>query len=133
ISLHAPSQKIRETIMPVSRTYAFDDLIDTCRFYTKNSRRQLFFEYALIAGTNDSPESAHVLSRLINSDRLFYLNLIPLNQVKDGLTPAGNDSLDKFCRILEDNHVNFSVRHSFGQSINSACGQLIVDSAGISA
>jgi len=123
ISLHAPDQETREKIMPIARQYHFDDLIKSLNYYTAHTRRQLFLEYALIDGINDSPTHLAKLITLLKSNRLFYLNLIPLNPVKDGLNPSSR--LNLFSETLSKNHINFSLRRSLGQSSNSACGQLI--------
>jgi len=124
ISLHAPDQETRQQIMPIALKYQFPDLIKSLNYYTAHTRRQLFLEYALIDGINDSESHLDKLITLLKSNRLFYLNLIPLNPVKGGLNPSSN--LNLFADTLEKNHLNFSLRRSLGKSTNSACGQLIV-------
>ena len=124
ISLHAPDQETRQQIMPIALKYQFPDLIKSLNYYTAHTRRQLFLEYALIDGINDSESDLDKLITLLKSNRLFYLNLIPLNPVKGGLNPSSN--LNLFADTLEKNHLNFSLRRSLGKSTNSACGQLIV-------
>ncbi|MFA6007350.1 MAG: 23S rRNA (adenine(2503)-C(2))-methyltransferase RlmN [Candidatus Shapirobacteria bacterium] len=123
ISLHAPDQSTREKIMPISKQYDFKDLIKSLNYYTAHTRRQLFLEYALMKDINDSPGHLNELIKLLKSNSLFYLNLIPLNPVKGGLIPSPN--LKLFSDTLQKNHLNFSLRQTFGQSIDSACGQLI--------
>lgn len=124
ISLHAPDQKTRQKIMPIALKYQFDDLIKSLNYYTAHTRRQLFLEYALIDGINDTSLHLDKLIALLKSNSLFYLNLIPLNPVKGGLKPSLN--LNLFSKELTKYHLNFSLRRSLGQSSNSACGQLIV-------
>ncbi len=123
ISLHAPNQETRKKIMPIAKEYKFSDLINSLNYYTTHTRRQLFLEYALIKDINDTDSNLSELIKLLKSDHLFYLNLIPLNPVKGGLVPS--TKLEKFSEALKKAHVNFSLRQSFGQSIDSACGQLI--------
>ncbi|MBU1117756.1 23S rRNA (adenine(2503)-C(2))-methyltransferase RlmN, partial [Patescibacteria group bacterium] len=123
ISLHAPDQETRQKIMPVALQFSFTDLIKSLNYYTEHTHRQLFLEYALIKDINDSPQHLASLIALLKSNHLFYLNLIPLNPIKGGLDPSPN--LKLFTQALEKNHLNFSLRHSLGQSIDSACGQLI--------
>lgn len=123
ISLHAPNQEIREKIMPVAKQYLYHDLIEALNYYTTQTRRQLFLEYALIKDVNDSQTCLNELVKLLKSNSLFYLNLIPLNPTSGTLLPSPN--LKLFKDTLEKNHCNFSLRQTFGQSINSACGQLI--------
>ncbi len=125
ISLHAPDQETRQKIMPITKQYHFDNLIKSLNYYTAHTRRQLFLEYALIDGINDSKSHLDKLIILLKSNRLFYLNLIPLNPVKDGLNSSSK--LNLFSETLEKNHLNFSLRRSLGQSSNSACGQLITN------
>lgn len=125
ISLHAPDQETRQKIMPIALKYQFPDLIKSLNYYTAHTRRQLFLEYALIDGINDSESHLDKLITLLKSNRLFYLNLIPLNPVKGGLNPSSN--LNLFADTLEKNHLNFSLRRSLGKSSNSACGQLITN------
>ena len=125
ISLHAPDQETRQKIMPIALEYQFDDLIKSLNYYTAHTRRQLFLEYALIDGINDNTVHLNKLVTLLKNNRLFYLNLIPLNPVKGGLNPSPN--LNFFLDALSKNHLNFSLRRSLGQSSNSACGQLITN------
>ena len=125
ISLHSADQSTREEMMPIARQYSLNDLQKALDYYTKLTHRQVFFEYLLAKDVNDSPKHLDLLIKFIHSNNLFYLNLIPLNPIKDGLIPSGN--LTNFQKELTAAHVNFSVRHSIGQSINSACGQLIVE------
>lgn len=125
LSLHAPDQETRQQIMPIALKYHFPDLIKSLNYYTAHTRRQLFLEYALIDNVNDSQDHLKNLITLLKSNRLFYLNLIPLNPVKGGLNPSSN--LNLFADTLEKNHLNFSLRRSLGKSSNSACGQLITN------
>ncbi len=122
ISLHAPDQSIRQKIMPIAKKYPLDELLKACNYYVKTTRRQLFFEYALIKDLNDSPKSLRQLAAIISSHKLFYLNIIPLNNTGGTLTPSPN--LNLFQKDLSRSHVNFSVRRSLGTDISSACGQL---------
>ncbi|HBP50778.1 TPA: hypothetical protein DD455_00355 [Candidatus Shapirobacteria bacterium] len=92
-------------------------------YYTSHTRRQIFLEYALIKDVNDSSSHLSELIALLKSNDLFYLNLIPLNPVKGGSLPSSK--MKVFTQALTKAHVNFSLRQTFGQSINSACGQLI--------
>jgi 23S rRNA (adenine2503-C2)-methyltransferase len=123
ISLHSADQKTRESIMPIARTNKLDDLLKAVMNYANVTRRQVFFEYALINGLNDTPDALAKLIKFIKSHPLFYLNLIPLNPIKDGLVPSNN--LKYFQTELDKSRVEYSVRRTFGSDINSACGQLI--------
>lgn len=125
ISLHASNQEEREKIMPIAKTYQYDELIESLNYYTSHTKRQLFLEYALIKDVNDSDTHLKELISTLKGNYLFYLNLIPLNPVKGGLTPSLR--LKEFTQGLNKSGCNYSLRQSFGQSIDSACGQLIVD------
>lgn len=126
VSLHSADQKTRETIMPIAQKYPLPKLVKSLDYYASKTNRQLFFEYALIKDINDTAKHLKLLMDFINHNRLFFLNIIPLNAVKNGLTPSTKLTFDNFIKTLSKNHINFSIRHSIGQSINSACGQLIV-------
>lgn len=125
ISLHSADQATRENMMPIARQHSLTELKKSLDYYTKTTNRQVFFEYLLAKDINDTPRHLDLLIKFIKSNKLFYLNLIPLNPIKGGLTPS--DKLNFFERELSAASVNFSVRHSLGLSIDSACGQLIVE------
>lgn len=127
ISLHAPDQKTREQIMPIAKQYSFEDLKQACLYYVNKTNRQLFFEYVLIKGVNDSPSQLHSLIDFIKLHHLFFLNLIPLNTVAGGLPASPESTISLFESTLTKSHTPYTVRHSLGQSINSACGQLITE------
>lgn len=124
VSLHSAVQKTRETLMPIARQYSLDDLALALKYYTDKTKRQVFFEYALISGVNDTPTQLHALVNFLRQNRLFYLNVIPLNPVKGGSTPSTQSAFTAFIHGLEASRVNYSIRRTFGQTINSACGQL---------
>jgi 23S rRNA (adenine2503-C2)-methyltransferase len=127
VSLHSADQKTREFIMPIAKTYPLKELRQALIYYVSQTNRQIFFEYALIKDINDSPRHLKLLIDFIKSNHLFYLNLIPLNPVKNGLSPSTQTVFNNFVSGLKKAGIDFSVRHSQGQSINSACGQLITE------
>ena len=124
ISLHSANQKYRESIMPIARQYNLDELKKACLYYVNHTNRQLFFEYAL-TNQNTSQTDAKLLADFLHSHRLFFLNLIPLNPVDGGLTPATKDQQKLFMNYLNQLGVEYSLRKSFGQSYSAACGQLV--------
>jgi 23S rRNA (adenine2503-C2)-methyltransferase len=124
ISLHSINQEQRESIMPIANKYSLDDLKEACEYYTKNTNRQIFFEYALMKDVNDSNEDARELAKFINSNSLYYLNIIQLNEIEGGITPSTKKRTDLFLNKLDKNRVAYSVRRSFGSKIQAACGQL---------
>lgn len=123
ISLHSLEQSVRATIMPVARQFTLTELLPSLEDYVTRTRRQLFLEYALIKDVNDRDRDLELLINLLRHHRLYYLNLIPLNPIQGGLIPSLR--LSFFQKNLSAAGVNFSLRHSLGQAINSACGQLI--------
>ena len=125
ISLHSLNQEIREKIMPATKVYKLNELIKSCHKYTNQSKRLLFFEYALMDGINDTDTDAYKLSDLVNSNKLFFANIIKLNMVKTSKIRPSRRT-DQFCRILDVNRVKYSRRMSMGGEIKGACGQLVV-------
>lgn len=124
ISLHSADQNFRETIMPIAQKYSLAELKNACNYYVGKTNRQLFFEYALM-DKNTSQKDAELLANFIHSNRLFFLNLIPLNKVEGGMTPATPDQQKIFMNYLSKLNVEYSLRRSFGQNFSAACGQLI--------
>lgn len=124
ISLHAPTQKYREGIMPVARKWSIDELLTACRDYIKATGRRISFEYAMIDGVNDTPECAQQLSKLL-SGMLCHANLIPLNSVKErSYKKSSAAAIDNFVKTLEKNGITATVRRKLGADINASCGQL---------
>ncbi len=124
VSLHAPNDAIRSTIMPVSRAYPMDALIGACRRYYAVTSRRISFEYAMISGVNDAPEHAkELLDRMKGLPAHF--NLIPLNRVEESpLKPSSRAAVARFQKLLEDGGIPATVRRTLGGDIDASCGQL---------
>lgn len=124
VSLHAPNDKIRDTIMPVNKKWNISELISACKEYIKITNRRISFEYAMIDGVNDSRENAEELAELL-SGMLCHVNLIPVNKVRErNFSRSSNDSLRQFEQILQKRKINVTVRRTLGADINASCGQL---------
>lgn len=124
VSLHAPENELRSRIMPVNKKYPLEDLIKVCRIYTKKTSRRISFEYAMIAGANDTPEHAKKLAALVKG-MLCHVNLIPANEIDESSHKrSGEKALRNFCDILGSQGVNVTVRRSLGSDIDASCGQL---------
>ena len=124
ISLHAPNDAIRDTIMPVNKLYPSEELLDACRRYFEATNRRISFEYAMIDGVNDSEENARELLRRLKGLPAHF-NLIPLNHVEESpLKPSSRAAVAKFQRQLEDGGVTATVRRTLGGDIDASCGQL---------
>lgn len=124
VSLHAPTNAIRNRIMPVNRKYPLEILMDACEVYLEKRGRMISFEYILIAGVNDQLEHARLLVPL--AARLnAKVNLIPYNPV-DGLewSRPSEHAQDAFLNILETAGVSATLRREKGGDIDAACGQL---------
>ena len=124
VSLHAPNDDIRRTIMPVSRAYPIEELLDACRRYYAATSRRISFEYAMIQGVNDRPQDARELIRRLKGLPAHF-NLIPLNHVEESpLKPSTRADVAAFQKLLEDGGIPATVRRTLGGDIDASCGQL---------
>lgn len=127
ISLHAPNQPLRQELMPVSKAYPLDELMEAIRFYGKENNRRLTFEYILLKGVNDQPEHARQLAKLLKGLNA-YVNLIPYNSVDEKqFKSVKHDEAMVFYDLLMKNHVRATIRKEHGQDIDAACGQLRIN------
>ena len=124
ISLHAPNDVMRRSMMPVNDAYPVAQLIAACRRYQQATGRRISFEYSMVRGVNDSDETARELARLIRGMGA-HVNLIPINPV-DGSPYSATDAQNvrRFQAMLEKLGVNATVRRRLGSDISAACGQL---------
>ncbi|MGH2575682.1 MAG: 23S rRNA (adenine(2503)-C(2))-methyltransferase RlmN [Ignavibacteria bacterium] len=124
VSLHAATDELRESMIPINKKYPLDLLIPACREYTEKTRRRLSFEWALIDNVNDTEEQAKKLVRLIKG-MLCHVNFIPLNPTRGY---AGHESKQKriraFRHILDKAGIPNTLRIRRGIDINAGCGQL---------
>ena len=124
VSLHAPDDETRSTIMPVNRRWPVEELLAACRTYYEKTGRRISFEYAMIRGVNDSPETAALLLKKLRG-LPAHVNLIPLNNVEESpLKPSELITVLKFQKLLEDQGVACTVRRTLGSDIDASCGQL---------
>ena len=124
VSLHAPSDEVRDTIMPVNKAYPTEELLSACRRYYQKTGRRISFEYAMIDGVNDTPEAAKLLVRRLKG-LSAHVNMIPLNHVEESpLKPSTKQNVARFQKILEDAGIPATVRRSLGGDIDASCGQL---------
>ncbi len=124
ISLHAPNNELRTSMMPVNKKYPVEELIDACRKYTFNTSRRISFEYSLVYGVNDTAECAEQLAKLLKG-MLCHINLIPINEVSEtGCKKSSPERVRRFADILSSKGFAVTVRRELGADINAACGQL---------
>jgi len=124
ISLHAPNDDIRKTIMPVANKYSIEELLSACEYYFKKTGRRITFEYSLINGVNDSLKEARELAERIKHIN-SHVNLIPINPIKERSFRQGTqEEISDFKKLLEKNKINVTIRREMGRDIQGACGQL---------
>jgi 23S rRNA (adenine2503-C2)-methyltransferase len=124
LSLHAPNQKIRQKIIPYARKYDLNDILKAMDVYAAKTKRDLTFEYTLIAGINDKIEHAHELADLLK-DRQCTVNLIPYNPVLGlRLQKPKMEVVQAFQAALEERNIITTCRYTKGDDIAAACGQL---------
>ncbi len=124
VSLHAPTDEIRSSIMPVNRKYPVDTLLEACRDYFRKTGRRISFEYAMIRDVNDSKETAKLLAKKLEGIAA-HVNLIPLNDIEESpLKPSTRKTVLEFQQILEQSGIPATVRRTLGSDIDASCGQL---------
>ena len=132
ISLHAPNDATRSSIMPVNNRWGVDELLTACKDYYDKTGRRLSFEYTLIAGKNDTVEGASELANVLNrhlrtrtTTMPIHVNLIPVNEVEEtGFSRSSDEAVKAFAAVLEKRGIRATVRRKLGADINASCGQL---------
>ncbi|MCI8408988.1 MAG: 23S rRNA (adenine(2503)-C(2))-methyltransferase RlmN [Lachnospiraceae bacterium] len=124
ISLHAPNDEVRKTLMPVANKYSIEEIMDACKEYYKITGRRISFEYSLVKGVNDSGEFAKELGNLLRRKNC-HVNLIPVNPIKErNYRDSDTNFVKNFKLILEEFGINVTIRREMGRDIDAACGQL---------
>lgn len=129
-SLHSPFDEERSELMPVNKLYPLKQVMAVLTEHLQLTKRKIFIAYLLLKGINDSPNHAQALVKLIKSqgplNYLYHVNLIQFHSYKEKFefTRSSPEKLKAFGQILTDQHVDFTVRKSFGEDIRAACGQL---------
>ncbi len=124
VSLHAPDDDIRSSMMKVNRRWNIDALLSACKEYQAVTTRRISFEYALIEGVNDSDECADLLAKRLKGI-MCHVNLIPANPVKENsFKKPDRKRILHFKTRLESRGINATVRRTLGADIEASCGQL---------
>ncbi len=124
ISLHAPNDELRSSLMPVNRRWPIAEVLDAADNYVNRTGRRVSFEYTLMAGVNDSDSLANDLAGLLRG-RLCHVNLIPLNPTDDPTFHASStERALAFESRLREAGVAATIRINRGRDILAACGQL---------
>jgi len=125
ISLHAPTDELRSQTMPINRKYPLQELLAACKDYIAATKRQVTFEYVLLAGVNDTASHAEQLATLLAPLQQFaHVNCIPVNATSASYSTPGPDAIRAFRDALFERGISNSVRAERGDDIAAACGQL---------
>ena len=127
ISLHAPTNELRDEIVPINKKYPISNLINSCVNYLKSydGKRSITIEYILIDGVNDSEELARKLAKLL-SNISCKINLIPFNPFEgSSYSRSKRKTIENFKKILMDKGFITTLRVTRGDAIDGACGQLV--------
>jgi len=134
VSLHAPTDALRDSLVPLNKKYPIAELMDACRRYLAHAPRDFItFEYCMLDGVNDQPEHAQALIELVQSrdpsKRIHAkFNLIPFNPFPEsGLTRSKSATVQAFADVLGKAGIVTTVRKTRGDDIDAACGQLAGD------
>lgn len=132
VSLHAPTNQLRDELVPVNDKIGVDAILEATDEYFATTGRRVTFEYVLLGGLNDHPEHAHQLAELLTC-RNAHVNLIPMNRVETlEFDEPSTSRTTEFVSILERNGVAATVRKRKGADIDAACGQLRLKEATLS-
>ena len=124
ISLHAPNDKIRNKIMPISKAYKLEELLNVLKKYVAKTNRRVTFEYIMLEGINDTKECAIELANILKGMNC-YVNLIPYNETENiEFKRTKKMQILTFYDILKKNGINVTIRKEFGGKVDAACGQL---------
>ena len=124
ISLHAPNDKIRNKIMPISKAYKLEELLNVLKKYIAKTNRRITFEYIMLERINDTKECAIELSNILKGINC-YVNLIPYNETENiKFKRTKKMQILAFYDILKKNGINVTIRKEFGGKVDAACGQL---------
>ena len=126
VSLHAPTDPLRDQLVPLNKKYPIAELLDACNRYLEKAPRDFItFEYCMLDGVNDTPEQAEALVKLLKGRVSCKLNLIPFNPFPaSGLKRSSNARVQAFAEVLIRAGIVTTVRKTRGDDIDAACGQL---------
>jgi 23S rRNA (adenine2503-C2)-methyltransferase len=130
VSLHAPTDLLRDDLVPLNKKYPLQELLAACERYLQAAPRDFItMEYCMLAGVNDSPAQAMQLAQLVKNVKLpVKFNLIPFNPFpQSGLVCSAPKVVAEFAKILHDAGIVTTVRKTRGDDIDAACGQLAGD------
>ena len=124
LSLHAPTDELRNEIMPVNKAYNISQALTAISDYIAQTNRRVTIEYVMLKEVNDSKECAINLSNILKGLNV-YVNLIPYNETNNiAFKKSDKNTILSFCDELKKHNINVTIRKEFGSKISAACGQL---------
>lgn len=124
VSLHAPNDGLRSSLMPINRKYSLKELIESITRFSEKKNRRVTVEYIMLKGINDRVEDAEELAELLKGIKC-YVNIIPYNETENiGFKTSEHSRVMKFYDVLKKNGIRVTMRRKMGESVNAACGQL---------
>jgi len=124
ISLHAPDDELRSSMIPINRKYPIAAVVGAARAHAERTGRRTSYEYVLLQGVNDSVEQARRLATVV-SHHLSHVNLIPMNPIEGSpLAPPSKARAQAFQSVLQGAGISTTIRATRGLDIDAACGQL---------
>lgn len=124
LSLHAPNDRLRASMMPVNDKWGVDEVISACKEYADITKRRVSFEYTLINNVNDTKICAKELAEKLKGFSA-HVNLIPVNDVEErGNVRSSDYAIRNFQQTLKSMGINATIRRTLGKDINASCGQL---------
>jgi 23S rRNA (adenine2503-C2)-methyltransferase len=125
VSLHGSTEEERSALVPTSKKWNLESLIAACRSYCETTGKRIFFEWTLIAGKNDSPETAKRLVALLQGLD-SHVNIIPLNPT-NGFAGAASEAGSEFQKIIRKSGIPCTFRQRRGIDVAAGCGMLKAD------
>ncbi|MEZ5125890.1 MAG: 23S rRNA (adenine(2503)-C(2))-methyltransferase RlmN [Thermoleophilia bacterium] len=123
VSLHAGTDALRDSLVPLNHTYPLDAVFAACERYVMRTNRKVMFEYVVLPGVNDTAVQMDALTQRLRAP-LYHLNLIAYNETGERFARPSHAHLLRLCARFLDAGVSCTVRHSPGRGIEAACGQL---------
>ena len=130
LSLHAPDDELRDTLVPVNNRWNVGEALDAARYYADVTGRRVSIEYALIRDVNDQPWRADLLGKKLHGalGPLVHVNVIPLNPTPGSKWDASPKPVEReFVKLVQARGVSCTVRDTRGREIAAACGQLAAE------
>lgn len=124
ISLNASNDAQRDVLMPINKKYPLSKLLGACKEFPRGSREYITFEYVLLGGVNDSVDDARRVARLLADLGRVKVNLIPWNPGSLPYKEPGEESIERFHKVLLEKGIPAFTRYSRGRDVMAACGQL---------